>query len=45
MVEDMLVKTNRSLAGYRNMSLFVVIILNVRVCSIFMGEPLQNLAY
>ena len=45
MVEDMLVKTNRPLAGYGNLFLFVVIVLIVGVCSILWGKPLQNLAY
>ena len=36
---------NRSLAGYRILLLFVVIVLIVGVCSILWGKPLQNLAY
>ena len=45
MVEDMLVLTNRSLAGYGNLLLFVVVVLIVGVCSILWGKPLQNLTY
>ena len=42
MVEDMLVWTRKSLAGFGNLLLYVVIVLTVGDCSILWERSLQN---